>query len=238
MSRLGAGIVSPTGGNDTFTKILLHMDGANGSTTFTDDNAGGSAHTWSVHGSTSISTSSFKFGPSSQRVNAGSYISSSSTDFVVGAQDFTIDFWFNLNGDNLAYNRYLAGKYATGSGFFYLLFAQSTNGGQLTFTAYNGATRTIQSTTNFTNSSSWVHAEILRSSTDLLLFINGSLQSTVAIGSGAFDYNGSAFGIGTAPGADAGFPDYDFRGYLDEFRYSVGIARHTANFTPPTGPYF
>ena len=30
-------------GNDQFTKILLHMDGANGATTFPDTNAGGVA---------------------------------------------------------------------------------------------------------------------------------------------------------------------------------------------------
>jgi len=37
--------VSRTTGNDSYTKVLLHMDGSDASTTFTDSNAGGSAHT-------------------------------------------------------------------------------------------------------------------------------------------------------------------------------------------------
>src|SRR5262245_52160937 len=49
------------GGNDTFTKVLLQCDGANGSTVFVDSNAGGSAHTWSQGGTATISTANSKF---------------------------------------------------------------------------------------------------------------------------------------------------------------------------------
>jgi hypothetical protein len=52
-------------GNDSFTKILLHMDGANTSTTFTDSNSGGSAHTWTAAGNAQISTATYKFGGAS-----------------------------------------------------------------------------------------------------------------------------------------------------------------------------
>ena len=48
MTRFGAGFIGglSTPGNDAFTKILLHMDGSNGGTTFTDIAVGGSANTW------------------------------------------------------------------------------------------------------------------------------------------------------------------------------------------------
>jgi hypothetical protein len=52
-------------GNDSFTKILLHMDGANTSTTFTDSNSGGSAHTWTAAGNAQISTATYKLGGAS-----------------------------------------------------------------------------------------------------------------------------------------------------------------------------
>jgi hypothetical protein len=37
--------------------------------------------------------------------------------------------------------------------------------------------------------------------------------------------------IGTLDGAN-----WNFVGYLDDFRITKGVARYTANFTPPTAP--
>src|SRR5262245_59897088 len=37
-------------GNDSFTKVMLHFNGTDASTTITDSNAGGSAHTWTAAG--------------------------------------------------------------------------------------------------------------------------------------------------------------------------------------------
>jgi hypothetical protein len=86
-------------GNDSFTKILLHMDGANGGTTFTDANVGGSAHTWTANSATT-STGTLKFGTASENCGAGvGWIDTpDSADFTLGSGDFTIDFWFNRQG--------------------------------------------------------------------------------------------------------------------------------------------
>src|SRR5262249_41203526 len=49
-------------GNDAFTKILLHFDGADASTAFVDSNLGGSPHTWTASGNAQIDTAIVKFG--------------------------------------------------------------------------------------------------------------------------------------------------------------------------------
>jgi hypothetical protein len=89
--------VAAADGNDAFTKILLHMDGTNGSTTFTDTNAGGSAHTWTANGNAQISTAQSKFGGASGLFDGtGDYITTPDhADYTLGSGDFTIDLWFN-----------------------------------------------------------------------------------------------------------------------------------------------
>src|SRR5262245_47256258 len=52
-------------GNDTYTKVLLHFNGTDASTTITDDNSGGSAHTWTAAGNAQIDTADYKFGAAS-----------------------------------------------------------------------------------------------------------------------------------------------------------------------------
>lgn len=50
-------------GIDTFTKLCAHLDGADGSTTFTDSSAG--AHTITAHGNVQIDTAQSVFGGAS-----------------------------------------------------------------------------------------------------------------------------------------------------------------------------
>ena len=102
MSHFGLGLISSNGvpGNDAFTKILLHMDGSNGGTTFTDVNAGGVSNTWSALSDAVTTTAAAKFGPSSLNSGAGGFGISTSAKSALdpGTGDFTVDFWYNHNG--------------------------------------------------------------------------------------------------------------------------------------------
>jgi hypothetical protein len=78
--------------DDSYTIALLHMDGSNTSTTFTDE----SGKTWGATGNAQISTAQSEFGGSSAIFDGtGDYINTTnSSDFNFASGDFTIDFWF------------------------------------------------------------------------------------------------------------------------------------------------
>ena len=82
---------------DSTVSLLLHMDGANNSTTFTDRSY--SPKTVTAFGNAKISTAQSKFGGASAAFDgSGDYIEfDRGTDLQFGAGDFTIEGWVNLN---------------------------------------------------------------------------------------------------------------------------------------------
>ena len=75
----------------------------------------------------------------------------------------------------------------------------------------------------------WYHFAICRSGTSVYVFLDGVEGDPPGTTSANFSstYN---LRIGTAGGGSLN----PFKGYLDDIRITKGIARYTANFTPPT----
>ncbi len=225
------------GGNDSFTKILLHFDGTNASTIFTDSNFGGQAHTWTPNGSAQLTTATVKFGTAAglfNTISTNEFISTpDSSDFTVSSGAFTVDFWFNrTSGDGV--NRFLFGQRVTTpvntsiegllSGGNVVQAAISSDG--VNFTVVTGVT-TI-------TASGWHHYAVVRTSDILRLFLDGVQEGgDVAFTGSVFD-SSSSFQVGGITGLLAN----GFVGSIDELRLSVGIARWTSNFTPPAIAYF
>jgi hypothetical protein len=64
-----------------------------------------------------------------------------------------------------------------------------------------------------------------------MAFINGTqVGSTVTFTAPAF----TPVGVGVGNNANLFSADESFNGYIDDFRITKGVARYTANFTPPT----
>jgi hypothetical protein len=83
----------------------------------------------------------------------------------------------------------------------------------------------------------WYHIAIVRHGTSFFMFINGVAQTLTvsqAIGATAI---GSITGT-TYIGQRVDNGKYFFNGYLDEYKVAKGVARWTANFTPPMVPGF
>jgi Concanavalin A-like lectin/glucanases superfamily len=216
-------------GNDQFTKIMLHCDGVNSGTSFPDDNVGGGAHTWTAHGA-STTTASQEFGTASLNAGASAgYIDTpDSADYTLSG-DFTFDFWFNRQGGD-GTTRFAFGQANSALSSFAVVGGLS--GANKLFFEWNTTATAVLGTTVITTTG-WHHFAAVRSGTSMLLFLDGTLEASVVTGV-AINDSADNFSVGRA----GAFASNVWNGFIDEFRLSVGIARWTANFTPPTVPYF
>ena len=204
---------------DSYTKVLIHSDHADGSTTMTDSSASG--HTVTSDNGAHHDTAKYKIGGSSFNLEGDNNIQiAHSTDLDFDGE-FTIDFWAYY--DNLPAN--LNGRFfqkGDNSGTGYGGFISSSH------LIYFGRTdeNLVGYTQNLTDSA-WHHIAISRDGDDdIRLFIDGILRGTNEIPTNM--NNSGVLFLGQYPG---GTNDERYDGWMDEFRISKGIARWTANFT-------
>jgi hypothetical protein len=223
LSAINAAIQDPYYGN---VSLLLHGNGTNGSTTITDNSP--YPKTITPVGNAQISTAQSKFGGASIAFDGtGDYLQSpSSTDFVLGTGDFTLETWVYPLGFASGPPNY--NDYGSLFDFRTANAVQSnillTPLGSSTIILYvDGSTR-ITGTSLALNQ--WAHVALTRNSGTTKLFINGTQA-----GSNYADTNNYTSSVFRAAGNIAGDT---FNGYLDDLRITKGVARYTSNFTPPT----
>jgi len=205
---------------DSNTVLLMHMDGSDNGTTFTDQ----TGKTITRNGDTKTVTATKKFGTASAYFDGSSdYLSiPSSTDFDFGTGDFTIDWWFNPD------------TVTSDDGMFSL---NSSSQIELSIAIYesklyfNKKNEALSGTT-ILSSGQWYHVAMVRSGNYLKCYLNGVLEISFDVTSQTFSNSGNVLWIGQyASGA------HSFQGYLDEFRISK-VARWTTNFTSPNTKYY
>ena len=217
--------------DDSYTKALLHMDGSDGSTTFTDE----SGKTWTANGNAQIDTAQSKFGGASGLFDgSGDWLhTSDSEDFNVGSGNFTIDFWLRRNVTGV--QQYIAGQNdssASASSFSFVFYTVVAD--KIRFQVYSGGTAyNIESTATISDTTTWHHVAGVRDGNVLRLFIDGTQEGTVSVTGVTVNNSTNQISIGRTGEYNGGY----LNGWIDEFRFSKGIARWTANFTPPTSAY-
>lgn len=230
-------------GNDAFTKSLLHFDGADASTTFTDVAYGAlthAPHVWTAIGNGQIDTAQSKFGGASflgDGTNDG-VTTPDHTDFTLGSQDFTADCWFNCVAASGS-NRYLISQADVSfTAAASSIVLRRSSGNIIQGLLSNGSSFiTVSGTTQFTDSlnTGWHHAAFVRTGNTLKLFIDGVQEGSDVAFSGAANDSSENLNVGTYYSSGGGAVAWN--GWIDESRLSVGIARWTENFTTPTLPY-
>lgn len=208
--------------------LLLHLDGSNGSTTFTDNSP--SPKTATVSGNAQVSTSQFKYGGASAVFDgvddAVSFPNSLDLQFLSG--DFTIEFWFFASKAAQTQNfpRLLAKGNFSATGGWNVIYFKAT--GEVGFDIYTPATLFFSA--GIASDNTWTHVAITRSGGTLRTFLNG-----VPGGSGANATNlndASVVVLGNEPNFAS-----DFNGYIDDVRLTKGVARYTSAFTPPSAAF-
>jgi hypothetical protein len=213
--------------------LLLHFDGANGSTVVTDSGPVGNVVT--AAGGAVLSTTNPKFGTAcASFTGTGCYIFCPVTalgPLDIWAGDLTIEFWVRPlgSGESTQILFDLTNQLSTG-GRIYLLNAGA---GGIAFEGF-GSVGTVTTSTPVT-SGVWSHVALVRYGPALGLFVNGiptwgtAFQSNAGGSPGDVLYLGASynsFGQGTW-----------FSGALDELRITFGNARYVNRFTPPTLPF-
>lgn len=227
----------------TNVSLLLKGDGVNNSTSIIDSSKYASNVT--VNGNVSISTAQSKHGGSSIYFDGnGDYLSlSSSQIYDVGSGDFTIEAWINpaIVPENTL--KSLFGKrptqYTNGTDTIGWMFARIhyMNGKYRLISAgtiigngwnYGGSSGYI------INPNTWTHIAFVKQYSTLTAYINGiaAYGNTIAPGqpNGLF-FNNQPLVIGSTATENPGTSGY--AGYIDNFRFTKGVARYTSNFTPP-----
>jgi len=216
-------------GYDYYTELLLHADGTDGSTIFADEmgknvTAGGNAH---------IQTGEKKFGTGSGSFDGtGDYLTvTSSADFDFGSEDFTIDGWFYFNANDTGYQFMVDGR-GNSDGTGWAFYLENNNQFSFLSASASGWDNVVLHNTGVVPATGcWIHMAVVRYGNVFTMYQNGT-----AIKSGT--YTGSIEAQTQYLTIGAGhFNPGPFNGYIDELRISKGIARWTANFTPPTTPY-
>jgi hypothetical protein len=212
--------------------LLLHGDGANGSTTIVDSSP--SPKSVAAAGNTQINTTvTDPFG----RTGFGVIAFDGSNDWAIANApitangDLTIEGWMYVNAMPTGAYFFDCRISPAATGAFSPLVYMTGSPIALSF-ALSAVRITHQSNVNLL---SWNHIALVRASGVTKLFLNGVSSNTTytdatpwTLGTSSSPVLGSRASLNGVFGLD---------GYIDDFRITNGVARYTSNFTPPTAPF-
>ncbi len=223
-------------GDADFDKValLLHMDGANGSTTFTDNSPGSKIVT--AYGGARISTAQSKFGGASAVFDGISdYLSAPAhADFDFGTGDFTLEAWV-FQAASSEYSAIICRQqYVGAEGLFQLRLNYGKP--EFVFCANSSYSLVTLSAAQSIAANTWTHIALSRLGGIGRLFVDGVLADTKSM-AGTLNVAGRPLTIGVLNAGDSTDLLAFFSGHIDDVRITKGLARYTADFTPPTEPF-
>jgi len=176
-------------------------------------------NTLTLVGNTTASTTRAKYTTSSIYMDGTGYVELPAGSInISGSQDYTIEGWINFNS--------IGGD----QGIFHVNWPG--NNLELIMAYWNGWTTYIngslaQDTSVTPTTNQWYHIAVSRESGTVRVFLDGNIIRTVNSDTTAMENMGLVIGgyVSTSYLSDA---------YFEDWRVTTGLARYTANFTPPT----
>ena len=227
---------------DTYTKLLLHCDGADASTAFGDESAisdnSNYNHPVTFVGTAQLDTAQKEFGASAILLDGNSdYLSipdSADWDlFANSADKATIDCWIKFSADPAPESSkcIITQTLLPTNTRWILSYYDNAAYGVYFSIVTNASVALYIQTGAIISDANWHHVAVVKNGTAWYLFLDGTIVDS--------DTVDTTFNI-TAPiyigWNGTGGTEY-FDGHLDEIRISKGIARWTSNFTPHTSAY-
>lgn len=219
---------------------LLHFNGPNNSTTFTDEKG----TIWSRNGTPVISTTQSKFGGSSGRFSDNNYISTSTmAPFLFSAsEDFTIEAWaYVVSGASIKDTRVpiicIGAQDVSTQGGGWALTIVDQPDAKILLERF-GTNLTTQSTEFPIGSAlprnTWMHVEFGRASGTTYGFFNGVLKGTSTVHNNIPFNSPNINNVSIGSGNARVIPNnWHLDGYIDDLRVTKGVCRHTVGFAPP-----
>ena len=180
-----------------------------------------------VGNTTGSTTTNFTGAKSMYFDGSGDYLSTLSSDLLrMGTGNFTVECWVNKSLTN---HKGIWQISSTAGGL------QSTNYGQTLALGFQiglwqiyagGGSGGINGPSFSVSANTWYHTAVVRNSGTTKLYIDGTEEISI---SDSHDYTGTYMVIGGYYNTS-----YLHHGYIQDLRVTKGLARYTANFTPPT----
>ena len=213
------------------TLMLLHMNGANNSTTFPDSST--YATTVSANGNAKISTTESKFGGASAYFDGtGDFLTAGTSSLFDLSRDiYTFELWlrpaaFPASGNNC--RLIMFGSNGVASSYIALSFDST---GAITSGIPFGGTSGLSGSTALTLNT-WQHYAVTLNGANSKMFLDGVQIASGTITQPTALNNSLRIGYDTV-----GTVNFNYNGYIDELRITRGVALYTSNFTPPAAPF-
>jgi hypothetical protein len=141
--------------------------------------------------------------------------------------NFTIEMWLNLSDLLSDWQAIISRAYAVTGGW---RLYKTTGANQLRW--YVGSANPVGTTGSTMVNNTWSHVAVVRNGSTVTIYIDG-----VNRGSGTDATNLSPGNYALEIGRGVVTSEYPMTGYIQDLRITKGVARYTANFTPPTAAF-
>jgi len=175
-------------------------------------------------GNAQISTTQSKFGGSSIAFDGtGDYLTSPANPLCrLMSGDFTVEMWVRLAASQS--NVGLVSSFTTNNGWVVRLDTTT-----VVFSYGTGGASTVISNSASLSTGVWYHIAWTKSGTTLRSFVDGTQVGANHTVSSAVDTTNTGLQVGRTHTVTN-----DLNGFINDLRITKGVARYTANFTPPT----
>lgn len=217
------------------TALLLHMNGTDESTTFTDSGATG--HTVTANGDAQIDTAQSKFGGASGLFDGtGDYLSIPDHADWTPSGDFTLDMWVRANAlPGAGANAFLFEHFTDSSNRWNLVAYNNGGTQQIVCNVISAGSTIVQIIGNsgISATDTWYHVALVRSGNLYVIYVDGVAKASGVDSDAIPNFTNSVYIGQTIVGGDN-----EWNGWIDELRYIKGTAAfNPSTFTVPAAAY-